>query len=165
MFQTFFGLPLHPLVVHATVVVLPTAAVTVLAAALSPRFRAWAGPLPLVLAALSVILVPVSTSSGESLEEKVPDSSLVSKHADVAEALLPWVIGLAVVAALSWYVGRRAAGPVEEPSPWATAAVMVASLVAATGTIVEVGLIGHSGAKAAWSDVEQPPPVSNSSNR
>lgn len=42
-----FGLPVHPLVVHATVVFVPLAAVFVLASALWPAFRRWAGPLPL----------------------------------------------------------------------------------------------------------------------
>ncbi len=71
MFDTIAGLPIHPLVVHATVVVVPAAAVAVLLAALWPRFRRWAGWLPLALSAASIALVPLSTSSGESLEGRV----------------------------------------------------------------------------------------------
>ena len=44
--ETVFGLPIHPLIVHATVVVVPTAALVLVLAVLLPRFRAWAGPLP-----------------------------------------------------------------------------------------------------------------------
>lgn len=36
---TVFGLPAHPLVVHAVVVLLPLAAVAAIAAALVPRWR------------------------------------------------------------------------------------------------------------------------------
>ena len=43
----FNGLPLHPLIVHATVVIIPLAALTVILFAVWPRFRSWAGPLPL----------------------------------------------------------------------------------------------------------------------
>lgn len=50
MLDTLFGLPTHPLIVHATVVIVPAAALTVTVAALWPPFRMRAGPLPLVLA-------------------------------------------------------------------------------------------------------------------
>ena len=53
MLDTVLGLPTHPLIVHATVVVVPTAAVAVLLAAVWPRFRAWAGWGPLALAVLA----------------------------------------------------------------------------------------------------------------
>ena len=46
MLDTIFGLPLHPLIVHATVVVVPTTAFLVALAAIYPRFRAWIGPVP-----------------------------------------------------------------------------------------------------------------------
>ena len=42
MLDTIFGLPVHPLVVHATTVIVPSAAVAVLLAAVWPRFRRWA---------------------------------------------------------------------------------------------------------------------------
>lgn len=74
-FPTIGGLPAHPLIVHATVVTLGTAA-------------------------LAVILVPLSTSSGEQLEHEVPHTALVEQHTRLADGLLPWVLGLLVVAVL-----------------------------------------------------------------
>ena len=50
--MTVFGLPLHPLIVHATVVVVPTAAIAVLLAAFWPRFSRWASWGPLAVAVL-----------------------------------------------------------------------------------------------------------------
>jgi len=61
MFDTIFDLPVHPLVVHATVVALPAAALAVGLAAVLPRFRRWAGLLPLALASAALVLVPVTT--------------------------------------------------------------------------------------------------------
>jgi hypothetical protein len=61
------GMPLHPLLVHATVVIVPAAALSVLLAAAWPRFRRWAGLLPLGLTVAGLVLVPLSTASGESL--------------------------------------------------------------------------------------------------
>src|SRR4051812_43624773 len=94
--MTVLGLPLHPLIVHATVVVVPVAAVTVLLATFWPRFRRWASWGPLAAAALSVVLVPLSTSSGESLEHALPRTALIEAHAHLADGLLPWVIVLLV---------------------------------------------------------------------
>ncbi len=152
MLDTVFGLPVHALVVHATVVVVPTAAVAVVLAALWPRFRRWAGWLPLVLSAVAVALVPLSTSSGEELEKRVGRSSLVEQHAHLADGLLPWVIGLLVVAVLLAFTTRRT----RTPRGLALAGAVLA-VVAGAGTAVQVVRIGHSGAQAAWSDVAAKP--------
>ena len=73
--ETVFGLPVHPLVVHATVVLVPLTALVLLLAVLLPRFRAWAGWLPLGLAVVSTALAPISTSSGENLEHQLGETS------------------------------------------------------------------------------------------
>lgn len=49
MFDTVAGLALHPLVVHATEVLVPTAALVVAMAALWPMFLRWARFLPFAL--------------------------------------------------------------------------------------------------------------------
>src|SRR6476620_1408892 len=78
--STIFGLPVHPLIVHATVVFVPLTAVTLALSLFSRRFREWAGPLPLVLAAVSVVLTPLSPSSGENIEHMVGEPSAVQQH-------------------------------------------------------------------------------------
>jgi hypothetical protein len=151
------GLPLHPLLVHATVVIVPAAALSVLLAALWPRFRRWAGPLPLALAVVGLILDPLSTSTGESLEHEVGHSALIEKHSELADGLLPWMIALVVMAAglYAWYwrQSRRDNDVSSTSRAWVPVAISVLAVVAALGTSVQVVLIGHSGAKAAWSDV------------
>ena len=175
MFDTIFGLPVHALVVHATVVIVPTAALAVALAAGWARFRHWAGFLPLLLSAIAVILVPISTSSGEALEQRVGHSDLVEQHARLAEGLLLPVLVLALAAlALYWVHLREQA--VSTPGGWASrvaertggtarpgvAVMAVISLVAVVGvigTVVQVARIGHSGAEAAWSTVADQPPA------
>ncbi|MEO6472076.1 MAG: DUF2231 domain-containing protein [Aeromicrobium sp.] len=155
MFNTIFGLPMHPLVVHATVVVVPTAAVCVALSALWPRFRAWANYLPLGLSLLALILVPVSTSSGESLEHNLPHTALIERHADLAEGLLVWVIVVAVAAALMLAYDRFGQNDDKSPAPrWIATGIIAISLVSSIGTGVQVGRIGHSGAQAAWTGVK-----------
>ena len=107
MLDTILGLPLHPLVVHATVVIVPTATLLVALAAVYPRFRAWAGPVPALTALLAVVLVPLSTGSGESLEGRVGDSHLVHEHAEIAGTLIWFVIPLAAVAVAGYWMHRR----------------------------------------------------------
>jgi hypothetical protein len=146
---SFEGLPLHPLIVHATVVFVPLAALTVVLSALWPRFRRWAGPMPLGLALIGLVLVPLSTSSGETLERHVPHSALVEAHTHLADGLLPWMIGLFVIAAVGYLVQRMTTAG-RSVSRAVVAGVAVLAVIGATGTAVQVFRIGHSGAKAAW---------------
>jgi hypothetical protein len=152
MLDTIFGLPAHPLIVHATEVVVPTAALVLLVAALWPRFRRWAKLLPLGLALVSLGLVPLSTESGEALAERVPGNALIRTHIDLAEGLLPWVLGMVVVAAvlLGWNRTKTAA---KRPAKWVAVVIAVAALGVSSGTMVQAVLIGHSGATAVWSEV------------
>jgi len=154
MFDTIFGLPVHPLVVHATVVFVPLAAVSILLAAIWPRFRRWAGFLPLAIGLIGLALVPISTSSGESVEERVGESALVEKHAELGEGLLPWLIVLVVAAlVLLWIHRGERRGQDRAPKRLLIVGVAVIALVGAVGTSVQTARIGHSGAEATWSDV------------
>ncbi|HEX5994541.1 MAG TPA: hypothetical protein VFY84_05305 [Jiangellales bacterium] len=172
MFDTIAGLPMHPLVVHATVVVVSAAALVVGLAGVWPTFRARTGPLALALSALALVLVPVTVQSGDALRGLLPASELIDRHRDLGTGLLPWVIALVFAAGAAGWLHRlemariRPAGPDGGPdssggtSPGPTgaprlAAVVVAILavITAAGVVASVVRIGHSGAKAAWSDV------------
>ena len=63
---TIFGVPTHPLAVHAAVVLVPLAAIAVVIAALWPAVRRRYGPVVLILATLALVSVPVAKESGES---------------------------------------------------------------------------------------------------
>lgn len=153
MFDTIAGLPLHPLVVHATEVLVPSAALVLALAALWPRFRRWAGYLPLGLALVALVLVPISTESGEHLESRVGESSQIETHSQLAEGLLPWVIALFVVAAvlLWWNWSERKPAAPRAPR-WVALVLAVTAVLASTGTTVQAVRIGHSGATATWSE-------------
>jgi len=152
MFDTIAGLPLHPLVVHATEVLVPTAALVIALAALWPLFRRWARFLPFGLALAALVLVPVSTQSGEALQERVKDSSLISTHADLAEGLLPWVFLLFVASCvLLWWNRAERTGDAPRAPRWVAVALAAAAVLAAAGTTAQAVRIGHSGATAVWS--------------
>ena len=151
MLDTVLGLPVHPLIVHATVVVVPTAALAVALYAVWPRFRAWARWGPLALALAAAVLTPLSTSSGESLEHRVGSSAAIEEHSHLADVLIWWVVPLAVLAGALWWWHRADHGTRSHRSLAVAAAVV--PVVVAVGTLVQVVLIGHTGAEAAWSDV------------
>ena len=157
LFDTVFGLPVHPLIVHATVVFVPTAALAVLLAAFWPRFRRWAGPGPMIVSLIALVLVPISTQSGEDLEHSLPRSDLIRAHAQLADGLLPWVAALFLIAAGLWWWNRGQRPGRAEPRRvfprWLVVVLMVGAVLAAVGTTVQVVRIGHSGAEAAWSGV------------
>ncbi|MEP9361650.1 DUF2231 domain-containing protein [Nocardioides sp. CN2-186] len=149
---TIFGLPVHPLLVHATVVFVPLAVVLVIGAVLVPRFRAWAGPLPAAVSLVALILTPLSTASGENLERELPHNALIERHAQLGDQLLFFTIALFVFAAGFWWLTRRGTESGRWPR-WLVTVVGALAIVTAVATGVQVARIGHSGAEAAWSDV------------
>jgi len=154
MFDIIMGLPLHPLVVHATEVIVPSAALVVALAALWPRFRLWARFLPVALAGAALVLVPISTESGEALKERVKETSLVQTHAEMAEGLVPWVFVLFLVAAvLLWWNWNESGATAPRAPRWVALVLAATAVLASAGTIVQAVRIGHSGANATWSQV------------
>lgn len=152
--DTFNGLPLHPLVVHAVVVLLPLAALGVVALAVRPAWRGRFGVLVVLIAAAAVAAIPLATESGESLERRVGDPG---RHAELGDQLLWFALPLLVAAvALAW-LGRRAARPAEGGSPRTSGGalglvVAVLAVVVAAGNLVQIYRVGDSGAKAVWGD-------------
>ncbi|ONH28858.1 DUF2231 domain-containing protein [Pseudofrankia asymbiotica] len=172
--STVFGLPVHILIIHATVVLVPLAALALLVAAFWPRLRRALGPLPALAALGALVLVPITSHSGEQLRARLPDNPLIARHAELGDTLLPWVAGLFVAALLllwndgwrptAWASPGRAiaaarttpARPVARGTTWVTALALALVLATAVGSVVQVVRIGHSGAKAAWSGVATP---------
>jgi hypothetical protein len=153
--EELFGLPAHPLVVHAAVVLLPLAAIATVVCACVPRARRHYAPVALGLAIVATLAVGLAQGSGEALEDQVDETELVEEHTEQGEQVLPWAIAVTAAAALV------AAGPLVSrrwptiPGRAITATLVVLSLaggIGATWTVIEVG---HSGAKATWNDVGQ----------
>lgn len=153
MFSTIFGLPAHPLIVHAVVVLVPLAALSGLVVAVWPAARARYAPLALAVATLALISVPLATHTGEQLERHVQPSAFVERHTEMADGLLPFM-GLLWLA-LAVLVGARALRKSRDME-WAKYFVGAAAVVAVAGAVasgVQVVRIGDSGARAAWHGV------------
>jgi hypothetical protein len=151
--EELFGLPAHPLVVHAAVVLLPLAAVATLVCAAVPSARRYYAPVALAVALAAVLAVGLAQTSGESLEEQVDETELVEEHAGQGERVLPWAIGVVVVAGAVTAIPLLARRRPGVSARNVTAVVVAASLLAGAGAIWTVVEVGHSGAKATWDDV------------
>lgn len=150
MFDLINGLPVHPLVVHAVVVLLPLSVLGTIVIAARPAWRLRYGPLVVAGAAVATVLLPVSTSSGEALQERVGNPG---EHAELGDQLIWFAIPLLLLAvAMVWLERRKAAGkPAIGPSVLPTAIAGLA-IVAALATAVQVYRVGDSGARAAWGE-------------
>jgi hypothetical protein len=147
MFDTVFGLPVHVLVIHAVVVLVPLACVGVLAYALVPRWRGALRWPVLVVATAGAISTPIAYLSGNEFRERLSleGSEAVQRHADfglraLIAVLVWWVLVVVVLGALA-----RSGSP----SRLGLVVVAVVSLATLGGVVVT----GHSGSEAVWGPI------------
>lgn len=144
------GLPVHVLLVHLVVIVVPLAAMCLLLSAFWPAARRRLGIVTPLLALVGLVAVPFTTAAGEWLQDRVGATPLVERHASLGPLLLPWVIAVFVTAAAIW-LWYRLDPPLPRALRAATVVVLdVAAVVTAVGSVVLVVIIGESGAAAVW---------------
>jgi predicted membrane protein DUF2231 len=148
-----WGIPAHPLVVHAAVVLLPLAAIATLVCAAAPRARRPYAPVALGLALFATLAVGLAQGSGEELEERVDETRLVEEHTEHGEQVLPWAIAVTVAAAAVTAIPFMERRRPTLSGRTVSAVLVVVSLVAGAGAVWTVVEVGHSGAKATWDDV------------
>jgi TRAP-type uncharacterized transport system fused permease subunit len=166
------GLPLHPLVVHAVVVLVPLLAL-VAVLFLVPRFRRsmrW----PMVLLALVALgSTFVARESGKDLKDNIvppgtqPSELLdaIDEHQDLADQLWYLVIAFVIVVLIAAYVlrpddefgpfpGRRGDSENEEGAATLDSVIraVVATLVivGAVAVVVQTVRAGEQGTRAVW---------------
>ena len=151
------GLPMHPLLVHAVVVLAPLTALALILGSVWPAARRRLGIVTPLAALLLVVLVPVTVAAGQALSEVVGPTPAIDTHGGLGRMLLPWVVAMLVVAAAQWAWFRWGAREAAEPNGRRGRAVPIVLAVLAiavgTGTTVMVALIGDSGARAVWGGI------------
>jgi len=151
------GLPLHPLVVHAAVVLTPLAVLAVVAFALWPRHR-WLTRWPTVaLTVAAAGSVVVARQSGVALLEARPElEQLIATHQDRATVLVPLTLVLLVLVAVgAWALGgpsALASGVGARESRVAALDKVLPALLVLVGlaVLVMVVLTGDAGSRAVW---------------
>ena len=148
------GLPLHPLLVHAVVVLTPLTALAVAVAGVWPAARHRLGYALPVAALLVAGLVPVTVLAGEELAEAVGETPAIQRHEALGEMLIPWTIAL-LVAAIAVTASDRMLPRLRSAAAAraVTMIVPVLAVVTAVGTIIVTVLTGDAGARAVWEGV------------
>ena len=158
------GLVAHPLVIHVPVVLIPLAAIGVIALAVRPRLHRSFGVLVASLAGIGFVGAVLASRTGEALEERFEEggqtmSATLEHHAELGESA-PIVAGLFFVAVLVWVLFTRWRARAGEErvaavarKPAAVAGVLLAlSVLAGIAASVTIVRTGHSGAESVWED-------------
>jgi O-antigen ligase len=147
VFDTIFGLPVHALVLHAVVVLLPLAALGVVLMAAVPRWRPALRWPTLVLTLLSVASIPVTTQSGHALERRIGSSELIEEHRALGDTMLWFGLAMLVLTAAFVFAERaRQRGA-------AVAVLAVLAVIASGAATVQVMRTGHAGTTAVWQPI------------
>lgn len=140
-FGTIGGLPLHPLAVHVVVVLLPLAALGLIAIVFLPKLRASLGWLVMAGLLIGAGGAFVAKESGEALAQWV---GLPVEHADLGDKLM-LVAFLLLICAAGWFWLQR-----QGSSGVLTTTLAAAAVALSIGTLVLSVLVGHTGAQAVW---------------
>jgi hypothetical protein len=144
MFDTISGLPVHILVVHAVVVLLPLMAVVTVAVAVRRRWRS-AAPWVVLADAVVVGLSYAAKESGEALQARLSQvtPNIAENHGKHGDRVWYFALALLVAAVLVWLTSRSA-----RLVPTAVAVAILAGV----GSLWWIYLTGESGARAVWGD-------------
>jgi peptidoglycan/LPS O-acetylase OafA/YrhL len=157
MFERFGDLPLHVLVIHLAVVVLPVSALTAIAFAVLPKWR-WLLRWPALLLGLGALVCAfVAKKSGDAFVAAIPQlDQLVKLHRSRGNLLLWLVLAFAVLVVIAFLLlsgptalasGKGAKATRSRPLELVvTAAVVVLGVVVIYQTI----RTGDAGARAVW---------------
>lgn len=96
------GLPAHVLLVHLTVVLIPTAAVCVVLSAWWPRARRRLGVFTPLVCLMALVMVPVTTNAGDWLADQLGDAPLIEEHESLGDLMLWWTLALFVIGVGQW---------------------------------------------------------------
>jgi hypothetical protein len=149
MFDTILGLPVHALVVHFVVVLVPLAAAGVVGMAVVPAWRQRFGLAVLAIATAGLVAVPVATISGKKLMSRISaqgtTADQINTHMKMGKLVIFPTLALWVLAAAMVYLDRKGRGGTS------MRVVAILSVVAALAAAAQVTITGHLGSTAVWS--------------
>jgi uncharacterized membrane protein len=146
------NIPTHPLVVHLPIVLVPLTLICVLVFSLRKK---WHAHYAIPVAALSFVALIgsyLAKESGEGLEERVRETSLMEKHTELGDqfftiALLMFLVVL-VWAFVGWYFRNKSDD--ESKYKYLRIGICVVAVAVVSYASFAVYKVGHSGAKSVW---------------
>jgi preprotein translocase subunit SecG len=160
VFDEFFGVPTHPLAVHAPVVLVPIAAVVAVVLAVKSDWRVRIGWLKPAAVFVLVAMLFVAKESGESAKEADNVFGDIAQHEDLANATfvlaIVWFVLTLAVTIRDWMTGRDqqvqplSAGAAVVSRDTVAQVLVVLAAVAAVITTIWLIRTGHAGAESRW---------------
>lgn len=139
IFDTIAGLPVHPLIIHLVVVLLPLSAISLILLVFIPSLRKNYSLITLVGLAVSLVASFIAKQSGQALGIRI---GTPGEHAQWGEKVVI-VAALLFVSSVAWYL-------LNEQKSGLTSLVGYVSTILAVAALVVTFLAGHSGATATW---------------
>jgi preprotein translocase subunit SecG len=156
-----FGVPTHPLAVHAPVVLVPIGALAAVVLAVRPGWRrraGWGAPAAVFVLALMLFVAKESGEAAASVEPTIVFGD-ITEHRELADTTfilgLVWFVVALGLAVWEWRSRRESArslssaGALRERDPVATT-LAVLSALAAVLTAIWLVRTGHAGAAERW---------------
>ena len=156
VFDLIDGLPVHVLVLHATVVLLPLMSLVTVLVAIVPRWRGTPAVVTAVIDAALIGLTWVTAESGNELQVRLSQQAgqvIAKEHGERGGQLIWFATALFAAALLTALIARRGGF-------LAGVAIIVAVAVAAGATGWTL-YTGDAGARSRWQEQiagTQPPP-------
>ncbi len=159
MDYVFNGLPVHALLVHFTVGIIPAAALAMVVSAFWPAAQRRLGLFTPILALLALAAVPFTLQAGEWLYDRVEHTAATQAHEAIGRSILPWVIVLFIVSVLQWAWFRWGKKKWSASTGFASrrgvsmlivTVLTAAVLTSAVGSVVTLVIIGEAGTVAVW---------------
>ncbi|HEX4016324.1 MAG TPA: DUF2231 domain-containing protein [Frankiaceae bacterium] len=95
--KTVNGVPSHPLIVHAVVVLIPLAVIGTIGIALWPAMRRYFALTVLAVGVVGGLAVPAAVLSGENFRDRLGAAQIVRVHTAFAHKLLWWTLAFVIV--------------------------------------------------------------------
>ena len=150
LFGSVAGLPLHPLVNHAAIVLIPLAAISALVMSYLPSFSRRYGKVTLVIALVAQLSLFLAKVTGEAFEEILDKD--VGNHAELGEIAPFIMLPMVALIYLRWRLDRSGA---TVGSAWARRLTSIALVVASLASITIVVLVAHLGAESVWGWIDK----------
>lgn len=143
--QEFMGLPLHPLLVHGAVVLLPLAGLGAILIATDIKRSKSLGGIVVLLAGVAALFGFLAMASGRDLAAAIGYGG--ERQHFVLGGWLPWFgLALFVVTLLLWLMDKK------PPKRNLFSKILsIAAIAIAIGTIGWTVYVGHLGAELTWS--------------
>ena len=150
-----FGLPAHPLIVHAAVVLIPLAAIGLLGLGWKPAWRHQFGLSIAVIAIAGAGAAFLAAATGESIEGTIRDAAGTrvnfGEHPEQGELARNISLLFAAAACAMWAVETYKERL--NLKPWLPVATYLGASALGVVAVASIVVAGHSGAALVWKDV------------